>query len=265
MRRTCNFVNTLQEMKALTIGLTFVRHGETQFNKDGLLQGQAIDCPLSEVGLQQAADAGRYLKDVKFTNVFVSDMLRARQTAETIMKHNSSCLCLQLVCDPLLKEKSFGMAEGQCLQDVKEMAKTAGQSFLDFTPPQGETREQVKRRVQEFWLKMLHQMGCEHWPNNEVSLSTPAAASPHVEGEADDIPVHALVVGHGAYMYVAMCYLVDDLHCSIPQGCTRAHMFSLSPNAGVSRFVLTLNKEEDAFKVSDIRCLFVNKGDHVKT
>lgn len=85
--------------------------GETQYNKEGLLQGmtegicakkiislnlsfsslsylhlslflhtgQAIDSPLSDIGLQQAEAAGRYLKDVKFSNVFVSDMLRAKQ------------------------------------------------------------------------------------------------------------------------------------------------------------------------------------------
>lgn len=41
--------------------------------------GQAIDAPLSEAGLQQAEAAGRYLADVKFTNVFVSNMLRAKQ------------------------------------------------------------------------------------------------------------------------------------------------------------------------------------------
>ncbi|XP_054633873.1 probable fructose-2,6-bisphosphatase TIGAR A isoform X2 [Dunckerocampus dactyliophorus] len=241
MRRVCNFVDSLQGMKTLTFGLTFVRHGETQFNQEGRLQGQAIDSALSDVGLQQAEAAGRYLKDVKFTNVFVSDMLRARQ--------------------------SFGTAEGQLLQELREMARTAGQSFLDFTPPQGETQEQVKQRVQEFWRKMLHQIGCEHWPNrsdDDVSVSTPVAA-PHGERETDDVPVHALVVGHGAYMCVTMRYLVDDLHCSIPQGCTRAHVFSLCPNAGVSRFVLTLNQEKEAFKVSAIRCLFVNKGDHVKT
>ncbi|XP_054633874.1 probable fructose-2,6-bisphosphatase TIGAR A isoform X3 [Dunckerocampus dactyliophorus] len=207
MRRVCNFVDSLQGMKTLTFGLTFVRHGETQFNQEGRLQGQAIDSALSDVGLQQAEAAGRYLKDVKFTNVFVSDMLRARQTAEIIMKHNSSCSCVQPVCEPLLKEKSFGTAEGQLLQELREMARTAGQSFLDFTPPQGETQEQVKQRVQEFWRKMLHQIGCEHWPNrsdDDVSVSTPVAA-PHGERETDDVPVHALVVGHGAYMRESLC------------------------------------------------------------
>ncbi|KAK5867801.1 hypothetical protein PBY51_012262 [Eleginops maclovinus] len=150
-------------MEALTFGLTLVRHGETKYNKEGLLQGQLIDAPLSEIGLKQAEAAGCYLKDVVFSNVFVSDMLRARQTAETIMKHNTSCLGLQAVCDPLLKEKSFGIAEGGRVQDLREMAKAAGQAFLDFSPPEGETQEQVKERVKEFMEKMLQKIGAEHW------------------------------------------------------------------------------------------------------
>ncbi|XP_061532306.1 probable fructose-2,6-bisphosphatase TIGAR A isoform X2 [Phycodurus eques] len=234
MRKACCSVDGLQEMKSLMLGLTFVRHGETQFNKEGLLQGQAIDCPLSEVGLQQAEAAGRYLTDVKFSNLFVSDMLRARQ--------------------------SFGIAEGKRVQDAKDMAKAAGQSFAIFTPPQGETQEQVKQRVKEFWLKMLRQVWREHRGDNGRS------SAPYVAGEeADDLPVHALVVSHGAYLCVTMRFLVDDLHCPVPDGCSRARMFSLSPNAGVSRFALTLTKEDEAFKVSHIQCLFVNKGDHVQT
>ncbi|XP_061678914.1 probable fructose-2,6-bisphosphatase TIGAR A [Syngnathoides biaculeatus] len=251
-------------MKSLRLGLTFVRHGETQFNKEGLLQGQAIDGPLSEVGLQQAEAAGHYLKDVKFSNLFVSDMLRARQTAETIVKHNSSCAGLQLVCDPLLKEKSFGIAEGKRVQEAKDMAKAAGQSFATFTPLHGETQEQVKQRVKEFWLKMVQQVWREHQLNRS---DNERSSAPQLDGEeADDFPAHALVVSHGAYLCVTMRFLVDDLHCPVPDGCSRGRMFSLSPNAGVSRFVLTLMKEDDeAFKVSHIQCLFVNKGDHIKT
>ncbi|XP_042352712.1 probable fructose-2,6-bisphosphatase TIGAR A [Plectropomus leopardus] len=260
-----NSVVNLHSMKALTFGLTLVRHGETQYNKDGLLQGQAIDSPLSDAGLQQAEAAGRYLKDVKFTNVFVSDMLRARQTAETIMKHNSSCSGLQMACDSLLKEKSFGTAEGGRMQDLKEMAKAAGQPFYSFTPPNGETQEQVKERVKEFLEKMLQQIGAEHWRDrgeDEISETSP------VEGKADDgvrgVPVHALVVTHGAYMCVAVRFFVEELHCSLPQGCDKAQMFSLSPNTGLCRFILTMRKEDDGFKLSGIRCVFVHRGDHVK-
>ncbi|XP_071771040.2 putative fructose-2,6-bisphosphatase TIGAR A [Centroberyx gerrardi] len=253
-------------MTLLTFGLTIVRHGETQYNKDGLLQGQAMDTSLSEIGLRQAEAAGQYLKDVKFSNVFVSDMLRARQTVETIMKHNSSCSGLEMVCDPLLKERSFGIAEGRPVQDMRDMAKAAGQSCPDFTPPGGETQEQVKERVKEFLELMLQRIGAEHW-QNEASSSAEQETSP-VEGKADDgvrcVPVHALVVSHGAYIRVAVRYFVEELHCPLPQGSDKAHMFSLCPNTGLCRFILTMRKEEDRFRLLGIRCVFVHRGDHVK-
>ncbi|CAB1423450.1 unnamed protein product [Pleuronectes platessa] len=233
-------------MRALRFGLTLVRHGETRYNKEGLLQGQAIDAPLSEVGLQQAEAAGRYLKDVEFSNVFVSDLLRARQTAETIMKHNSSCSSLQMALDPLLKEISFGVAEGET---------TAGR---------GETPEQVKERVKEFMENTLQQLGAEHWHHSTEVETCPSA----VEGRADDgvggVPVHALVVTHGAYMRVVVRYFVEELLCALPQGSDRAHVFSLSPNTGLCRFVLSVRKEENGFQLSGIRCVFVHRSDHVK-
>ncbi|KAM7002907.1 putative fructose-2,6-bisphosphatase TIGAR A [Tautogolabrus adspersus] len=257
-------------MKQLTFGLTLVRHGETRYNKEGLLQGQAIDCPLSEIGLQQAEAAGRYLKDVNFSNVFVSDMQRAQQTAETILKHNSRCSGLQMVCEPLLKEKSFGIAEGGRVQDFREMAKAAGQSFQSFTPPEGETQEQVKERVKEFWEKMLLHIGADHWDvrgEDQADLSAPQQTPP-AEGKADDgvrgVPVHALVVTHGAYMCVALRYFVEELGCSLPQGLDKAHAFSLSPNTGICRFLLTMRKEDDRFRLTEMCCVFVHRGDHVK-
>ncbi|TDH09147.1 hypothetical protein EPR50_G00083680 [Perca flavescens] len=258
-----------KSMAALTFGLTLVRHGETKYNKEGLLQGQGIDSVLSEIGLQQAEAAGCYLKDVEFTNVFVSDMLRAQQTAETIVKHNSSCSALQMVCDPLLKEKSFGIAEGRRVQELIEMAQAAGQPFTDFTPPKGETHEQVKERVKEFLEKMLQQIGAERWRDrggDETSASAPPKPSP-VVGQADDgvrgIPVHTLVVTHGVVIHVAVRFFVEELHCSLPSDFDRAHMFSLSPNTGLCRFILTMTKEDDRFKLSGIRCVFLNRRDHV--
>ncbi|XP_034733969.1 probable fructose-2,6-bisphosphatase TIGAR A [Etheostoma cragini] len=261
-------VVTFKSMATLTFGLTLVRHGETHYNKEGLLQGQGFDSLLSETGLQQAEAAGCYLKDVQFSNVFVSDMQRAQQTAEAIVKHNRSCSALQMVCDPLLKEKSFGIAEGRRMQDLKDMAQAVGQPFTDFTPPKGETQEQVKGRVKEFLEKMLQQIGAEHWHNrreDETSVSAPPETSP-VVGQADDgvkgVPVHTLVVTHGVVIYVAVRFFVEELHCSLASDFDRAHMFSLSPNTGLCRFMLTMRKEDDRFKLSGIRCVFLHRRDH---
>lgn len=129
---------------------------------------------------------------------------------------------------------------------------------------------QVKERVKAFLEKMLQQMGAEHWDGrgeDDTSLSAPPETSP-VEGQADDgvrgVPVHALVVTHGAYMCVAVRYFVEELSCSLPPGSDKAHMFSLSPNTGLDRFILTMRKEDDRFKLSRIHCVFVHRGDHVK-
>ncbi|XP_037539092.1 probable fructose-2,6-bisphosphatase TIGAR A [Nematolebias whitei] len=258
-------LDSVRSMKALTFGLTLVRHAETMYNQKGLLQGQAIDSPLSETGLQQAEAAGLYLKDVVFSNVFVSDMLRARQTAEKIMQHNSSCSGLQMVCDPLLKEKSFGIAEGGRVQDFKEMAKAVGEPFPDFTPPGGETQEQVKERVKTFWDKMLQRIGAVHWDDRRQEEAPPRSS---VEGKADDgvgdVPVHALVVTHGAYMRVALRYIVEELHCCLPRGCDEVHVFSLSPNTGLCRFRLNVTKQGNRFVLLDVRCVFVHRAEHIQ-
>lgn len=43
----------------------------------------------------------------------------------------------------LISFQSFGFMEGKPVQDLRDMAKAAGQSMPGFTPPQGETQEQV--------------------------------------------------------------------------------------------------------------------------
>lgn len=129
---------------------------------------------------------------------------------------------------------------------------------------------QVKERFKEFLEKMLQQIESKHWLDRgegENSMSATPETSP-VEGKADDgvkgVPVHALVVTHGAYMHTAVRYFVEELHCALPQGFDKARMFSVSPNTGLCRFILTLRSEDDAFKLSRIHCVFMHRGDHIK-
>ena len=53
-----------------------VRHGETQENRDGIIQGQQ-DTFLNAIGVEQARMVGEALKDVKFGIAFSSDLSRA--------------------------------------------------------------------------------------------------------------------------------------------------------------------------------------------
>ncbi|XP_030645288.1 putative fructose-2,6-bisphosphatase TIGAR A [Chanos chanos] len=252
----------------LSFGLTIIRHGETVYNKDGLLQGQSIDSPLSETGMRQAEAAGQYLKDVKFTNVFVSDMNRAKQTAEIILKNNRTCCGISMDINPALKERSFGIAEGGRMEDMRTMAKAAGQSMLEFTPPEGETMEQVKLRIGQFLKDMFRRILDDHRGKAQPDSGAAAPDADELpEGDPDDgvqnIPAHALVVGHGAYMRVAVRYFVEDLHCSLPQGSDMTHVFSACPNTGMCRFIVTLSCSEENHPLSAIRCVFINRKDHL--
>ncbi|XP_042367584.1 fructose-2,6-bisphosphatase TIGAR B [Plectropomus leopardus] len=260
-----------------TFSLTLVRHGETQYNKDKLLQGQGVDTPLSETGIQQGEAVGRYLKDIKFNNVFASNLQRAIQTAEIIRRNNTHCSGTEMVLEPLLRERGFGVAEGRPKEDLKNMANAAGQSCRDYTPPGGETLDQVKLRFKKFLKVLFKQMLDEHgWSGphvsagaNEVANGTAAASSDlDPVGSADSglqgVPVHALVVSHGAYIRVAVRHLVEDLQSSLPAGLKMSQLFSPCPNTGISRFIFTLSHSESGPVLSSARCLFTNRKDHLE-
>jgi probable phosphoglycerate mutase len=63
-------------MSTIALRVYLVRHGETQWNRDGIIQGQQ-DTELNEMGLQQARLLGDALKDLKFSLAFSSDLKRA--------------------------------------------------------------------------------------------------------------------------------------------------------------------------------------------
>lgn len=63
--------------------LYFVRHGQTEDHKHGLIKG-LTDCPLSRGGIAQAEATGGWFSGVPVNFVFCSPLTRARETAEII-------------------------------------------------------------------------------------------------------------------------------------------------------------------------------------
>ncbi|XP_059182030.1 fructose-2,6-bisphosphatase TIGAR B [Centropristis striata] len=263
-----------------TFSLTLVRHGETQYNRDKLLQGQGVDTTLSETGAQQAEAVGLYLKDITFNNVFVSNLQRAVQTAEIILRNNTHCSGTEMLLEPLLRERGFGIAEGRPKEDLKNMANASGQACRDYTPPGGETLDQVRLRFKKFLKVLFKQMWDEHGQSGAVSSAGASGAGDAANGttaasdgapvrSADDglqgVAVHALIVSHGAYIRVAVRHLVEDLKCSLPAGMKASHLFSPCPNTGVSRFTLTLSRAEAGPVLAAARCYFTNRKDHLET
>ena len=87
--------------------LLLVRHGETDWNAEGRLQGHT-DRPLNEYGRRQARELAGRLADEQVDAVYASDLARARETAEIV----AGRLGLPVAIDPDLREKNWGTWEG---------------------------------------------------------------------------------------------------------------------------------------------------------
>lgn len=96
------------------MNIYILRHGQTNYNKDGKFQGQT-DIPLNETGIKQAQEAKELLKDFNFDLVISSPLVRALKTAQ-IVTNNS-----EIKTDKRIIERSFGTLEGNySVQDFEE-------------------------------------------------------------------------------------------------------------------------------------------------
>jgi broad specificity phosphatase PhoE len=87
--------------------LLLVRHGETDWNADGRLQGHT-DRPLTDFGRRQARQLAEELDSEGLDAIYSSDLARARETADIVGER----LELPVVVDPDLREKDWGNWEG---------------------------------------------------------------------------------------------------------------------------------------------------------
>jgi broad specificity phosphatase PhoE len=115
--------------------LLLVRHGETDWNRDGRYQGHA-DPPLNEAGRAQAHELARRLAHVEFDALYTSDLRRAAETAEIIVAGRN----LPLTTDPGLREIDVGSWSGLTRAEIEE--RFPGTSEHD-----GESREAHLERM----------------------------------------------------------------------------------------------------------------------
>ncbi|HHY38623.1 MAG TPA: histidine phosphatase family protein [Clostridia bacterium] len=116
-----------------------MRHGETQWNKEGIFRGRA-DIPLNENGRIQAKAAGRRLKRAAITACFTSPLVRAKETAE-------------IVC------KEIGLAEPALFGDLID---------VDFGEWEGLSKDQVAQMYPELYKR---------WQTDPVSVTFPCGES----------------------------------------------------------------------------------------
>lgn len=95
--------------KARTITLTFIRHGESQANKDGIIDTSVPGPSLTATGEQQADSVANRLKSNDYDGIYASEMVRTQQTAAPMSK----ALGEPVNVLPGLNEISAGWFNGQ--------------------------------------------------------------------------------------------------------------------------------------------------------
>jgi alpha-ribazole phosphatase len=142
--------------------LHLVRHGDTSHAAEGYFAGD-IDPPLTEHGRAQAEAVARVAAGLDLAAVYVSPKLRARQTAEPLLK---ACR-LDPIVDDGLREIAYGAWEGRKETDIKQAepeafaAWTADPALV--APPGGETAFAIAARA----LPVVLRARREH-PNGHV-------------------------------------------------------------------------------------------------
>jgi probable phosphoglycerate mutase len=163
--------------------LILVRHGETEWNASGRIQGQS-DTPLNAVGRVQAQRAAQRLVREPITALYASDLVRAFETATIIGQE----LGLSVVTSPHLRERRYGVWEGLTAIEIQarypeEFAEWRTRS-AHFAPPGGETGEELLTRA----LTELQAIARRH------------------------IGALVVVVTHGGFCYVTLHHILGSVN-----------------------------------------------------
>lgn len=125
--------------------LIMLRHGRTEANAAGLLQGR-IDPDLDDLGRRQAAAAAAWIGPVD--RVIASPLQRAQQTA--------SAFGVPIETDERFIELNYGDWEGTPVRDVPPETWQQWRDDLDFRPPGGETLNELGARVRTGLDDLMH-------------------------------------------------------------------------------------------------------------
>jgi broad specificity phosphatase PhoE len=140
--------------------IIFIRHGETDWNKRGLIQG-SVDTDLNENGHAQSRAIARHLISQRLMfadyQIVCSPQKRTRQTAAHLvaaLERKSDTV----VMEPLVRELGFGIWESKPFWELKasQFYPADPEERFSWRPQGGESYEDGVARVSQ-WLAVLHQ------------------------------------------------------------------------------------------------------------
>lgn len=163
----------------MTKTLYILRHGETEFNKLGMVQGSGIDAPLNETGRRQAAAFYERYGETHFDKIYTSNLIRTHQTVQQFIDKDIP----HQVLDGL-REISWGNQEG-----------------VAFTPE----------------TSTVYQQTCKKWAEGDVYARIAGGESPVEVAERQKQAFEIILSGkegqvlictHGRAIRVMLCWML---------------------------------------------------------
>lgn len=126
--------------------LYIIRHGETEFNRQGIIQGSGVDSSLNNTGHEQARLFYEAYRHISFDKVYISALQRTRQSVHAFLEAG-----LPYEVKAELNEINWGNFEGQMShyalhQQYLHMIERWRQGHYHETIPGGESPQQLQQR-----------------------------------------------------------------------------------------------------------------------
>lgn len=160
--------------------LYFVRHGKTEWNAEERFQGASGDSPLLDESYDHIAQLGQRLSHISFDKVFSSDLKRANDTAQLIIKHQQNPN-QEIITTKALREWDLGKLEGQKISLITAIYPSQMHAFH-------------------------HNLGLfkAHMFDAESVFQATSRLKRFLQEQADEHVENLLFVGHGAQLTAAI-------------------------------------------------------------
>lgn len=131
-----------------------LRHGETELNTKGVMQG-ILDVPLNQNGKDLAAVTGQAMKGIHFDGCITSPLSRASETAEILLRESGNS-DTPVTVDKRLMELNCGDMEGVALSTMGDAGSLFFRDPFRFGGfPNGETLRELCDRTQDFLQELI--------------------------------------------------------------------------------------------------------------
>ncbi|KAI9101700.1 histidine phosphatase superfamily [Phlyctochytrium arcticum] len=248
--------------KNICLVVTVIRHAETDQNAQvpRVLQGQSglsvlsrlctksfqlsfciTDNPINALGFKQVESLAWRLKKETFDHIYTSDLMRAKQTAHEVAKHQKA----PLTKDHRLREQNLGDLTGLPWPQAKAILKEEDRSFDDHVADKGEGNKAFKDRVVDFYTDLIdyhlvqpHQQLLRAVSSDGLGPESAADSSPSRTKESSDAPstttttgsatvsqkgprppkvpkmrqINVLLITHGGWIQRLMEHVLEDLN-----------------------------------------------------